>query len=259
MKTHSLKRAARMILVGAPGVGKGTQSERLIQRYPQLSAISSGDLLRAAVRNKTPLGLEVEKTIESGALVPDATILSLILSEMRSKNWLSTSAASPNAIGVPQEKPNSFPNPTTHTPQPTTVSNSPTASFILDGFPRTAFQAQKLNEMIPINFVVSLVTPVDVILQRIAGRWVHAPSGRVYNTGFNAPKVPGKDDVTGEPLIQREDDSEATWRARLKKFEETSRPLLEYYDKKGLLWTVSGNSSDEISPKLYGEIERRFC
>ena len=100
---------------------------------------------------------------------------------------------------------------------------------------------------------------MNIILERIANRWVHAPSGRVYNTGFNKPNVEGKDDVTGEPLTKREDDGEETWRARLKKFEETSEPLLEHYERKGVLWRVEGKSSDEISPKLFGEFERRFC
>ena len=88
---------------------------------------------------------------------------------------------------------------------------------------------------------------------------MHAPSGRVYNTDFNTPKVAGKDDVTGEPLTKREDDGEKTWKQRLRKFDETSRPLLEHYDKKGVLWTVEGNSSDEISPRLFAEFERRFA
>jgi len=107
--------------------------------------------------------------------------------------------------------------------------------------------------------VVSIRTPTSVILERIAGRWVHAPSGRVYNTTFNAPNVAGRDDMTGEPLTKRADDDEKIWRERLKKFEETSEPLLEHYEKKGVLWEVQGNSSDEISPKLFGEFERRFA
>lgn len=97
-----------------------------------------------------------------------------------------------------------------------------------------------------------------MILERIAGRWVHAPSGRVYNTTFNPPITPGKDDVTGEPLTKREDDCEVTWKARLEKFEETSKPLLEHYADKGILWEVQGNSSDEISPKLFEEFGKRF-
>ncbi|KAL8825436.1 MAG: hypothetical protein Q9191_004417 [Dirinaria sp. TL-2023a] len=240
MVTVELKRAARIILVGAPGVGKGTQAERLMKRYPQLSAVSSGDLLRDNVRNRTPLGLEAEGAMKAGSLVPDDMILRLILDSLKAKRWVpSTSSISDS--------------------QPADPSPSPSASFILDGYPRTSAQASKLDSLIPINFVVSLITPIEIILGRIAERWVHAPSGRVYNTGFNAPKVAGKDDLTGEPLTKRADDDEETWRARLKKFDETSEPLLEHYDKKGLLWTVEGDSSDEISPKLYSEFESRFC
>jgi adenylate kinase len=135
----------------------------------------------------------------------------------------------------------------------------PAASFILDGFPRTAAQAISLDRIVPINFVVQLLTPPAVIISRIASRWVHAPSGRVYNTDFNPPQVPGKDDVTGDLLTQRADDSVDTWKRRLQKFEESSKSLLDHYDAKGSLWRVEGNSSDEITPKLFAEIERRFA
>ncbi|KAJ5807859.1 hypothetical protein N7474_009128 [Penicillium riverlandense] len=232
--TQKLKKAARIILVGAPGVGKGTQSERLLARFPQLASISSGDLLRENVRRKTPLGLQAEAAMQSGNLVPDAMILNLIASELKTKGWLpEVSSSSPKL--------------------------SPSASFILDGFPRTAAQASSLDTIVPVNFVVHLLTPPSVILSRIASRWVHEPSGRVYNTDFHAPQVPGKDDVTGEPLTQREDDSIDTWKQRLRKFEETSKALLEHYDRRGCLWRVEGNSSDEISPQLFAEVERRFC
>ncbi|GCB26729.1 GTP:AMP phosphotransferase, mitochondrial [Aspergillus awamori] len=229
---RQLRKAARIILIGAPGVGKGTQTERLLTRYPELASISSGDLLRENVRRKTPLGLQAEATMQSGNLVPDSMILDLISSEFKSRGWLSSAPTS---------------------------SISPSASFILDGFPRTATQASSLETIVPVNFVVHLVTPPSVILSRIASRWVHEPSGRVYNTDFNAPKVPGKDDVTGEPLTQREDDSIDTWKQRLHKFEETSKALLEHYQRKGCLWRVEGDTSDEISPKLFAEIERQFC
>lgn len=173
--------------------------------------------------------------MQSGNLVPDSMILDLISFELKSKGWLPPSQSS------------------------TMPSISSSASFILDGFPRTAAQASSLDKFVPVNFVVHLLTPPSVILSRIASRWVHEPSGRVYNTEFNAPKVPGKDDVTGEPLTQREDDSIETWTQRLRKFEETSRALLEHYDRRGCLWRVEGNTSDEISPKLFAEIEQRFC
>ncbi|KAI1910604.1 Adenylate kinase 2 [Ophidiomyces ophidiicola] len=232
--TKKLRNAARIILVGAPGVGKGTQTERLIKRYPQLASISSGDLLRDHVRNRTPLGIRAESAIQAGKLVPDTTMIELISSELISKGWLSQS----NSASSPK------------------LDSS--ASFILDGFPRTAAQASSLEHLVPINLVVHLLTPPAVIISRISSRWVHPASGRVYNTTFNAPKLPGKDDITGEPLVQRQDDSIDVWKQRLKKFEETSRSLLDHYDKKGSLWRVEGNSSDEISPKLFAEIERRF-
>ncbi|KAG7101702.1 GTP:AMP phosphotransferase like protein [Verticillium longisporum] len=142
---------------------------------------------------------------------------------------------------------------------PPEASEDPDASFILDGFPRTAAQAATCDKIIPINLVVSLQTPFDVIMQRIAGRWVHEPSGRVYNTTFHPPKVAGIDDITGEPLMQRPDDTEDVYRERFRKFQQTSEPLLEHYAKKGVLWEVEGMSSDEISPKLYKEFEKRFA
>jgi len=138
------------------------------------------------------------------------------------------------------------------------ASDDPAASFILDGFPRTASQADTLDGLVPINLVVSIKTPFEVVMERISGRWVHEPSGRVYNTTFNAPRVPGIDDVTGEPLTKRADDSEEVYRSRFKKFEETSQPLLDHYNRQGVLWEVQGMSSDEISPKLYAEFEKRF-
>jgi len=276
-----LRKAARIILVGAPGVGKGTQAERLLARFPQLSSISSGDLLRDNVKNQTPLGkitlasrhileyeidlslgIKAETAMRTGALVPDAMILRLILHELKERNWINTPQQTltlSSMATASQDADNDFfvEQPSLAHSAPTT-SEDPSASFILDGFPRTACQASQLDSLIPINLVVSLRTPFEAIMGRIAGRWVHAPSGRVYNTTFNPPKVAGKDDFTGEALSKREDDNEETWRERLKKFEETSEPLLEHYAQKGVLWEVKGNSSDEISPQLFREFESRF-
>ncbi|KAI1314300.1 P-loop containing nucleoside triphosphate hydrolase protein [Xylaria venustula] len=267
-----LRRAARVILVGAPGVGKGTQSERLLARFPQLSAISSGDLLRHNVKNRTPLGIKVEKTMRTGGLVPDDMILRLITNELSQRGWISgrqpsfmnfTSPApgdTASAIDVAADSP--VPGLDTDPYAGATLSRKasedPTASFLLDGFPRTAVQAERLDDIVPMNWVVSLQTPFHVIMERISSRWVHEPSGRVYNTTFNAPRVPGRDDITGEPLVQRADDSEEVYRARFQKFQETSEPLLEHYAKKGVLWEVQGLSSDEISPQIFQEFERRF-
>ncbi|EXJ90986.1 adenylate kinase [Capronia coronata CBS 617.96] len=251
--SRKLKRAARIILVGAPGVGKGTQSERLMKRFPQLCTIATGDLLRENVKNKTPLGQHAETYMHSGGLVPDPVILNLILNELSSRKWLETYDSTENiiaALGRGNGSASSVAR----------ASNSPDTSFILDGFPRTATQAQALSYLLPINLVLQLVSPVEVILSRLANRWIHLSSGRVYNVGFNDPKVAGIDDLTGEKLVQREDDSEATWRKRLAKFDETSRDLLEFYRArdKNMVVTVQGNSSDEISPQIFAEVEKRF-
>ncbi|KXX75619.1 GTP:AMP phosphotransferase, mitochondrial [Madurella mycetomatis] len=269
-----LRKAARVILVGAPGVGKGTQSERLLQRFPQLSSISSGDLLRYNVKQRTPLGIKVESTMKSGGLVPDNLMLRLISNELNQRGWISSGHPSSNVMTLAssaamttggqlfdnEAEVAAFVSSPAHVrgyPQ-SQPSEDPSASFLLDGFPRTAAQADKLDEIVPINLAVSIKTPLDVIMERISGRWVHEPSGRVYNTTFNPPKVPGRDDITGEPLVRRSDDSEETYRARWRKFQETSEPLLEHYARKGVLWEVEGMSSDEISPKLFREFERRF-
>ncbi|KAI2604660.1 adenylate kinase [Hypoxylon sp. NC1633] len=267
-----LRRAARVILVGAPGVGKGTQSERLLTRFPQLSAISSGDLLRHNVKSRTPLGIRVEQTMKTGGLVSDDLILRLITNELGRRGWLyggrpnlmtlSSSAMMGEAASL-EETAGAFEStldvdPLAGASLSSQASEDPTASFLLDGFPRTVAQAERLDGIVPINWAVSIRTPLDVIMERISSRWVHEPSGRVYNTTFNAPKVPGFDDITGDPLVQRADDTEEVYKARYQKFQETSEPLLEHYAKKGVLWEVNGMSSDEISPKLYQEFERQF-
>jgi adenylate kinase len=192
--------------------------------------------------------------MKAGGLVPDPLILNLILNEVTSKGWLKTTESNDKVIAA-LEKGNGS------ALRVVQASNSADASFILDGFPRTAAQGKALSHLLPINLVFQLVTPVDIILSRMANRWIHAASGRVYNVGFNDPKVAGKDDVTGELLMQRDDDSEATWRKRLAKFEETSQSLLNFYREKepNLVVQVKGNSSDEISPRIFDEIEKRFC
>ena len=129
---------------------------------------------------------------------------------------------------------------------------------MLDGFPRNAAQAAQLDALIPVNLAVHVHTPFELVAARMSNRWVHAASGRIYNTTFNPPRVPGQDDVTGEPLVQRDDDRPEVWRARLKTFEDASRDLLEFYARKGVLWKVEGESSDEITPRLFAEFERRF-
>lgn len=185
-------------------------------------------------------------------------MLDLISSELVTKGWLKPSEpTSPRQSSSASSSTTVSSSYNTHKQPPPSIA--PSASFILDGFPRTAMQATSLDRIVPINFVVHLFTPPSVIISRITKRWVHAPSGRVYNTDFNPPKVEGKDDVTGEPLTQRADDSIDTWKQRLRKFDESSKALIEHYEKQGSLWRVEGNSSDEISPQLFAEVERRFA
>jgi adenylate kinase len=212
--------------------------------------------------------------MKTGGLVPDDLIMRLISNELFQRGWLkgqgpprvmtlvSNSLSEPNieyrepsGVDTFMGTPSLFDAPDVEMPK---ASECPSASFILDGFPRTAPQARILDRIIPINLVVSIKTPLEVIMERIAGRWVHEPSGRVYNTTFNAPRAPGLDDVTGEPLTKRADDTEDVYRARFRKFQETSEPLLEHYAKKGVLVEVDGMSSDDISPKLYDRFEKLF-
>ena len=268
------KRAARMILVGPPGVGKGTQAARLISAFPLLSSLSSGDLLRSNVQRRTSLGLAAESTMSSGNLVPDSMILSLILDELRGRGWLSqepspSPSPSPSTSSPPPHPSHAFvttplaassiPFSLSSSAMRTTPSSDPSASFILDGFPRTSAQAALLAPHLPINLCIHIRTPSAIILERICGRLVHPASGRVYNTTFNPPRVTGKDDLTGEPLERRADDEEAIWRERLERFEEGSKDLLDFYADQGVLWEVHGRGSDEITPKILTEIAARFC
>lgn len=235
MPTSRLRRAARIILIGAPGVGKGTQTERLLKRYPQLAAISSGDLLRENVRNKTPLdGVQPYTLNYSSANVELDTAASTLPSP---EIWTT----------MPYEADSEY-----------RYSDHPDASFLLDGFPRTAVQMEELEKMVPVNMAVHLHTPTDVILNRISNRWVHPPSGRVYNIGFNAPKVEGRDDVTGEKLVQRDDDKPDVYLNRVKTYNESAQSLLDHAERKGILYKIEGNSSDEITPKLFDIFEKKF-
>ncbi|KAF3910982.1 hypothetical protein AA313_de0201416 [Arthrobotrys entomopaga] len=220
MATSTLSRAARIIMVGCPGAGKGTQTARLLKQFPSVKALSSGDILRDNVARGTDIGKQASTYMSSGSLVPDTVMSKLILSS---------------------------------------IPSSPTTSYILDGFPRTRPQAEALSDAgVDVNFVVDLDVPHSVILERIANRMVHPASGRVYNLTYSPPKVEGLDDVTGEKLVRRVDDDPETFKIRLEKYEEKTRPLIDFYREKGVLWTVQGRTSDEIFPKLLNEVLRRF-
>jgi adenylate kinase len=219
-------------------------------------------------------GIQAEHLMKTGAMVPDSMILRLIRNSLTNRGWLmerggmrpmtlnsvvgsyTTSGLQEDMLGeehIMKNIPREYQSEGEYE-----FTEHPDASFILDGFPRNEHQAEQLDELVPMNWVVNMKTPSDIIMDRICNRWIHMPSGRTYNTTFNAPRQAGKDDVTGEPLSQRDDDKPEVWQARLKQFEEASLPLLEHYDKLGVLWTVNGNSSDDISPKLFEEFERRF-
>ena len=184
----------RVILLGAPGSGKGTQAQAITDQFG-IPQISTGDMLRAAVRAGTPLGLEAKKIMDAGLLVSDDIILGLIRERIQADDCRT--------------------------------------GFLLDGFPRTIAQADGLEALgIVIDQVVEFVVDDEEIVQRMSGRRVHPVSGRTYHVVFNPPREAGKDDVTGEPLIQRDDDSEATVRKRLAVYHEQTKPLVGYYRNK---------------------------
>lgn len=201
-----------------------------------------------------------------GELVPDTMILRLIRNALSTRGWLipkdGVKSIRLNSVSA-DASPSSLPQDDIVNISPPldaeyNHSDHPDASFILDGFPRTAAQASQLDSLIPMNMAIHVHTPTEIILDRICNRWIHPSSGRTYNTTFNPPRVEGKDDTTGEKLVQRDDDKPEVWKARLKQFNEAAQPLLEHYDKMGVLWRVEGNSSNEISPKIFQEFQKRF-
>ncbi len=181
----------RLILLGAPGAGKGTQATFICQKYG-IPQISTGDMLRAAVKAGTPLGIEAKKVMDSGGLVSDDLIINLVKDRI----------AQPDCA----------------------------KGFLFDGFPRTLPQADAMKAAgVKLDYVLEIDVPFEAIIERMSGRRSHPASGRTYHVKFNPPKVEGQDDVTGEPLIQREDDKEDTVRKRLEVYSAQTRPLVDYY------------------------------
>ncbi|MEF3167964.1 MAG: adenylate kinase [Deltaproteobacteria bacterium] len=194
----------RLILLGGPGAGKGTQANFIKEKFG-IPQISTGDMLRAAVTAGTQLGLEAKKYMDAGGLVPDDVIIGLVKERIKKADC---------------EK-----------------------GFLFDGFPRTIPQAEAMKEAgVAIDYVVEIDVPDAEIIKRMSGRRVHLASGRTYHIIFNPPKVEGKDDVTGEPLIQRDDDKEETVRKRLEVYHAQTEPLVDFYKK----WAASG---DPKAPK----------
>ncbi len=190
----------RLILLGPPGAGKGTQASFIRERF-RIPQISTGDMLRAAVKAGTPLGIAAKKVMDAGQLVSDDIIIGLVKERLRDHD----------------------------------CGNG----CLFDGFPRTVPQAEAMRHSgVDLDFVLEIDVDEDEIIQRMSGRRVHPGSGRVYHVKFNPPKVPGKDDVTGEPLIQRDDDKEETVRRRLQVYRQQTRPLVDYYAK----WAAQGDA-----------------
>ncbi len=211
----------RLILLGAPGAGKGTQAAFICQKYG-IPQISTGDMLRAAVKAGTPLGLKAKSVMDSGALVSDDIIIGLVKERI----------AEPDCA----------------------------QGFLFDGFPRTIVQADALKAAgVNLDYVLEIDVPFEAIIERMSGRRSHPASGRIYHVKFNPPKVADKDDVTGEPLIQRDDDKEETVKKRLDVYSAQTRPLVDYYSswaqqepaKAPKYRTISGTGSvEEITARV---------
>jgi len=217
----------RVILLGGPGAGKGTQAANITERY-NIPQISTGDMLRAAVKAGTPLGIEAKKVMDSGGLVSDEIILGLVDERTKQDDCKN--------------------------------------GFLFDGFPRTLAQAEALKSNgVQIDCVVEIDVADEEIIKRMSGRRVHLDSGRTYHIIYNPPKVEGKDDETGEDLIQREDDQEETVKKRLDVYHEQTAPLIDYYSN----WSKEGGegapayahiegvgSVDDIKQKIFDALDK---
>ncbi|MCC4116839.1 adenylate kinase [Aromatoleum toluclasticum] len=200
----------RLILLGPPGAGKGTQANFIKEKFG-IPQISTGDMLRAAVKAGTPLGIEAKKVMDAGGLVSDDIIIGLVKDRLQQDDCKS--------------------------------------GYMFDGFPRTIPQADAMKEAgVPIDFVLEIDVPDSEIVERMSGRRVHVASGRTYHVKYNPPKVAGKDDVTGEDLIQRDDDREETVKKRLEVYHSQTKPLVDYYTK----WAASGAATAPKVRKIAG-------
>ncbi|KIW99497.1 adenylate kinase [Rhinocladiella mackenziei CBS 650.93] len=209
----SVAESMRMILIGPPGAGKGTQAPRIKDKYC-ICHLATGDMLRAQVAKKTPLGREAKKIMDQGGLVSDDIMINMI------KNELDTNRECANG-------------------------------FILDGFPRTVAQAEGLDSMLaaeskPLKHAIELQIDDGLLVSRITGRLIHPASGRTYHKVFNPPKEPMKDDVTGEPLIQRTDDNAETLKKRLGTYHQQTSPVVAYYKTKGIWSGIDASQEPDL-------------
>ena len=202
----------RLILLGAPGAGKGTQAQFICEKFG-IPQISTGDMLRAAVKAGTELGIAAKKIMDAGGLVSDDIIIGLVKDRLTQPDC--------------------------------------NKGYLFDGFPRTIPQAQAMKDAaVPIDNVLEIDVPFDAIIDRMSGRRVHPASGRTYHVKFNPPKVAGKDDVTSEDLIQRDDDKEETVRKRLQVYNDQTRPLVEYYSS----WATQSNPAEKLKAPAYRKV-----
>ena len=202
----------RLILLGAPGAGKGTQAQFICEKF-SIPQISTGDMLRAAVKAGTELGVAAKKIMDAGGLVSDDIIIGLVKDRLTQPDC--------------------------------------SKGYLFDGFPRTIPQAQAMKDAgVPIDYVLEIDVPFDAIIDRMSGRRVHPASGRTYHVTFNPPKVEGQDDVTGEALIQRDDDKEETVRKRLQVYNDQTRPLVEYYSS----WATQSSPADKVKAPAYRKV-----
>ncbi len=200
----------KLILLGPPGAGKGTQANFIKEKFG-IPQISTGDMLRAAIKAGEPLGLEAQKAMNAGGLVSDDIIIGLVKNRLKSPDCQ--------------------------------------AGYLFDGFPRTIAQADAMKDAgVAIDFVLEINVPDSEIINRMSGRRVHLASGRTYHIQFNPPKVADRDDVTGEPLIQRDDDREATVLKRLEVYHQQTSTLVDYYGK----WAASGQAGAPQYRKING-------
>lgn len=200
----------KIILLGMPGAGKGTQAQFLMDRF-RIPQISTGDMLRAAIKAGTPLGKEAKQYMDKGELVPDRVVIELVKRRVKDPDCA--------------------------------------RGFIIDGFPRTIPQADAMRDAgIDMDFVVEIAVGDEEILRRMSGRRVHPASGRTYHVTFHPPRVPGKDDVTGEDLVQRPDDNEETVKRRIVNYHAQTSPLIAYYS----MWAASGDARAPRCVKVDG-------